>query len=303
MTNLYLSNTEEVDLDYVLAAEGDDENHQYIIPWLRETHLQALRNPDIAHLIVQDETKKVGYVILAGLLLANQSIEFRRLVITEKGRGYGKATVEIIKQLAFETYRTHRLWLDVKTQNYRAKAIYSLAGFKVEGKLRECLKSGDQYESLILMSMLHQEYEQRKFSQHSSTVMKMQVDALDHIALTVRNIRATVEFYSNVLGMEIVTFGNGRKALRFGQQKINLHEYGNEFEPKAQNSLPGSSDLCFITQQPLEEVISHLNQCGVAVLGKTVNRTGAIGRITSVYFRDPDLNLIEVSNYIDTYME
>lgn len=127
----------------------------------------------------------------------------------------------------------------------------------------------------------------------------MKVDALDHIVLTVKDISATVDFYSRILGMEVVTFGEGRKALRFGQQKINVHKHGNEFEPKAQNPLPGSADLCFITKQPLEEVMYHLNQCGVAVLAGPVNRTGAIGRITSVYFRDPDSNLIEVSNYLD----
>lgn len=126
----------------------------------------------------------------------------------------------------------------------------------------------------------------------------MKVDSLDHIVLTVKDINATVNFYTCVLGMEIVTFGEGRKALRFGKQKINLHEHGNEIEPKAQHPLPGSADLCFITKQPLEQVIFHLRQCGIAVLEGPVSRTGTICRIVSVYFRDPDLNLIEVSNYL-----
>lgn len=163
MVNARVRNTEELDLDYVLRAESNDENRQYIISWPHEKHLQAVRDPDITHLIVQNETN-VGYVILAGLLDANQSIELRRIVITEKGRGYGKATVEIIKKLAFETYHAHRLWLDVKTQNHRAQAIYSGAGFMTEGTLRECLKSGDRYESLVIMSMLQQEYEKSKFN-------------------------------------------------------------------------------------------------------------------------------------------
>jgi catechol 2,3-dioxygenase-like lactoylglutathione lyase family enzyme len=127
----------------------------------------------------------------------------------------------------------------------------------------------------------------------------MKVETIDHIVLTVRDINTTVDFYSRILGMEIITFGEGRKALHFGQQKINLHEYGKEFEPKAQNPVPGSADLCFISKQPLAEVIYHLNQCGVPVLGEPVNRTGAIGRIMSVYFRDPDSNLIEISNYLE----
>jgi RimJ/RimL family protein N-acetyltransferase len=123
MSNLRISNTEETDLNYVLEAESNNENRQYIIPWSRENHLQAINDPDVAHLIVQHEVK-VGYVILAGLLDSNQSIEFRRLVITEKGKGYGKSTVALIQKLAFETYHAHRLWLDVKVQNHRAQAIY-----------------------------------------------------------------------------------------------------------------------------------------------------------------------------------
>ena len=159
MSNLQLSNTEEVDLDYVLDAESDTENWQYIIPWSRQKHIQAMRDPDIAHLIVRNG-RKIGYVILAGLLDSNQSIEFRRIIITEKGKGYGKATVEMVKKLAFETYNTHRLWLDVKLQNNRAQAVYKAAGFVIEGILRECLKSESGYESLMIMSMLQQEYEQ-----------------------------------------------------------------------------------------------------------------------------------------------
>lgn len=127
----------------------------------------------------------------------------------------------------------------------------------------------------------------------------IQVDSLDHIVLTVRNIDATVEFYTQVLGMEVVTFGAGRRALRFGQQKINLHQQAQEFEPKAQHPQPGSADLCFITHQPLEQAIDHLSRCGVTLLEGPVERTGAIGRIRSIYFRDPDLNLIEVSNYLE----
>ncbi|MCU0536949.1 MAG: GNAT family N-acetyltransferase [Hydrococcus sp. Prado102] len=163
MFNLRISNTEEADIDYILEAESDNENSQYIIPWSREHHFQAMKNPDIAYLIIQDGMK-VGYAILAGLLEPNQSIEFRRIVITKEGKGYGKATVEIVKKLAFDTYLAHRLWLDVKIQNYRAQAIYSRAGFIVEGTLRECLKLGDKYESLIVMLMLQQEYKKSKFN-------------------------------------------------------------------------------------------------------------------------------------------
>jgi catechol 2,3-dioxygenase-like lactoylglutathione lyase family enzyme len=97
--------------------------------------------------------------------------------------------------------------------------------------------------------------------------------------------------------MEVVTFRAGRKALAFGSQKINLHEQGKEFEPKAGQPTPGSGDLCFITDIPLSEVIEHLNSLSVPILGGPVTRTGAVGPIQSVYFRDPDANLIEVSVY------
>ena len=127
----------------------------------------------------------------------------------------------------------------------------------------------------------------------------MKIDALDHLVLTVADIEATCRFYTSVLGMQVVTFGDGRKALAFGVQKINLHQQGREFEPKAQHPTPGSGDLCLITSVALSEVIAHLRACGVAILDGPVRRTGAAGVLLSVYFRDPDLNLIEVSNYLD----
>lgn len=125
----------------------------------------------------------------------------------------------------------------------------------------------------------------------------MRIERLDHMVLTVRDIAATCEFYARVLGMEVVTFGEGRRALAFGQQKFNLHEAGREFEPKADRPTPGSADLCLITQGPLDAVIAHLAACDVPILEGPVRRTGALGPIMSVYFRDPDANLIEVSNY------
>ena len=126
----------------------------------------------------------------------------------------------------------------------------------------------------------------------------MKIDILDHIVLTVNDVDTTAAFYSRVLGMEIITFGGGRKALSFGMQKINLHQYGSEFEPKAHQPTPGSADLCFITSIPLSAVMSHLASCKVAVIEGPVQRTGATGLIMSVYFRDPDMNLIEVSNRV-----
>jgi catechol 2,3-dioxygenase-like lactoylglutathione lyase family enzyme len=127
----------------------------------------------------------------------------------------------------------------------------------------------------------------------------MQVDRIDHLVLTVQNIEATCDFYVRVLGMQVVTFGNGRKALQFGQQKINLHEVGKEFEPKAMKPTPGSGDMCFITSVPLKEVIEHIRSQEIEIVEGPVRRTGAIGPIESVYVRDPDGNLVEVGNYIN----
>ena len=126
----------------------------------------------------------------------------------------------------------------------------------------------------------------------------MEIDSLDHLVLTVKNVEATASFYSRVLSMGIVTFGGGRKALSYGTQKINLHQLGAEFEPRAQYPTPGSADLCFITSVPLPEVVSHLAACKVNIVEGPVRRSGATGPILSVYFRDPDMNLIEVSNRV-----
>ena len=127
--------------------------------------------------------------------------------------------------------------------------------------------------------------------------MRLMIDRFDHIVLTVRNIEATCAFYCRVLGMQMVTFGGGRKALAFGANKINLHELGREFEPKAHRPAAGSADFCLIAQVPLEQVIEHLRSCEVPLVEGPVAKIGAIGPMLSVYFRDPDLNLVEVSSY------
>ncbi len=126
----------------------------------------------------------------------------------------------------------------------------------------------------------------------------LQVDSLDHLVLTVKDIAATVEFYTSIMGMEKVEFGDNRVALNFGQQKINLHKVGNEFKPKAHHACPGSADLCFIITTPVLAVIPELKAKGVQVIAGPVYRTGATGKIISAYFRDPDGNLLEVSNYV-----
>ena len=126
----------------------------------------------------------------------------------------------------------------------------------------------------------------------------MEITAIDHIVLTVTNIAETVKFYESVLGMEAELFGDGRTALKFGTQKINLHQYGQEFEPKAKHPLPGSEDLCFISETKIDIAMKHVISHDITILEGPVERTGATTKLVSFYFRDPDGNLIEVSNII-----
>ncbi len=125
----------------------------------------------------------------------------------------------------------------------------------------------------------------------------MKIDRIDHFVLTVRDIGATCDFYERALGMEREVFGEGRTALRFGRQKINLHPAGREYEPKAARPQAGGGDFCLVTRTPMEAVVAHLEDAGVEIELMPSPRTGATGPINSVYFRDPDGNLVEVSNY------
>ena len=123
------------------------------------------------------------------------------------------------------------------------------------------------------------------------------IDRLDHLVLTVADVESTVAFYTRVLGMKDVAFGAGRRALAFGAQKINLHPAGREIAPHARRPAAGSADFCLITRAPLADAMAHVRACGVAIEEGPVTRTGATGTITSFYLRDPDGNLVEVSNY------
>lgn len=130
----------------------------------------------------------------------------------------------------------------------------------------------------------------------------IRLERIDHIVFTVQSIEGTFAFYARVLGLNVQVYkygGSERKWLHFGEQKINLHQAGNEFEPKARCPAPGAIDICFITNTPIDEVIAHLEVCGIAIVDGPGLRNGAIGKMRSVYFRDPDENLIEVSNYAE----
>ena len=122
------------------------------------------------------------------------------------------------------------------------------------------------------------------------------IKRIDHIVLTVKDIKNTVAFYTGTLGMQAVQFGNNRIALKFGEQKINLHQAGKEFDPKASSPTPGSADLCLITGTDLKQAMEHIKNCDIEIIEGPVERTGATGKLRSFYIRDPDENLIEISN-------
>lgn len=151
--------TENTDLEFVINAENETENAQYIGNWSKEQHLDSLSNSDILHLIIEDSktNNSIGYIIMAGLQNPNHNIEFKRFVICEKGKGFGKETLRLIKECSFNELNGHRLWLDVRSKNKRAQNVYKSQGFKEEGVLRECILYQGKYESLIVMSIL--EYE------------------------------------------------------------------------------------------------------------------------------------------------
>ena len=123
------------------------------------------------------------------------------------------------------------------------------------------------------------------------------IDHIDHIVLTTRDKDACIRFYTEVLGMKLERFSGNRLAFHFGRQKINLHQWGREFEPRAHVAVPGSLDLCFIASTSLEEVVNRLKKAGIGILEGPVAKTGAMGPMRSVYVRDPDLNLVEISVY------
>ena len=151
------------DLDYVITVENDAQNLPFITPWERTQHEGAVRFPDFRHFIVEagPEYERTGFVILQGCRNPHKSVELKRLVLQTKGQGLGRACVRLLKQMAFRDLGAHRFWLDVKTLNTRAQVLYESEGFVVEGRLRESVRAGDGYDSLIVMSMLDREYQAR----------------------------------------------------------------------------------------------------------------------------------------------
>ena len=152
------------DLEYVITVENDPVNRPSITPWERTQHEAAVRFPDFRHFIVEagDALEPVGFVILVGCRSPHKSIELKRMVIQSKGQGLGRACLRLLKKIAFEDLGAHRFWLDVKTHNVRAKALYDKEGFVEEGRLRECVRTDGGYESLVVMSLLEGEYAERR---------------------------------------------------------------------------------------------------------------------------------------------
>jgi diamine N-acetyltransferase len=152
------------DLEFVLSLEQDPENLPYITPWERTQHEAAIRFPDFRHFIVEggEGLEAVGFVILIGCKSRHQSLELKRMVVRSKGQGFGRAAVRMVKKVAFDDLGAHRLWLDVKMKNTRAKALYDGEGFVQEGLLRESVRIEEGFESLYVMSMLAPEFLERR---------------------------------------------------------------------------------------------------------------------------------------------
>jgi diamine N-acetyltransferase len=151
----------EDDLDFVLAAEHGPDNSPFVTQWTRDQHANTLGSADVCLFVIETEIDQspIGYVIMAGLTDPNQSVELRRIVVTEKNKGYGQEALDLIKRLAFTERGAHRLWLDVKERNSRARHVYESHGFVVEGVLRQCVRTDAGFESMVLMSLLRREYE------------------------------------------------------------------------------------------------------------------------------------------------
>ena len=156
--------TMQSDLAFVLSLEQDPDNQPFITPWERTQHEAAIRFPDFRHFIVEagPGLEPAGFVILIGCRSRNQSLELKRMVVRSKGRGLGRATLRVVKKVAFDDLAAHRLWLEVKKRNARARALYDSEGFVVEGELREAVKLEGDFESLMVMSMLAREFAQRR---------------------------------------------------------------------------------------------------------------------------------------------
>lgn len=157
--DVFIRRTETEDLSYVLDTEQDPESRDFVFQWSREQHEEAIAGDDSLHLVIEDpEKRKIGYIILRGLLNPHHCVELFRINLSVRNQGYGKKVLKLVLDYLFNQLKAHRVWLDVREGNDRALHVYQSLGFRVEGTLRECIKNGDKYESLTLMGILRTEY-------------------------------------------------------------------------------------------------------------------------------------------------
>ncbi len=159
-TQITLNRASHSDIEFIVNAETSDDNAEFIGQWHADQHAANLKDANYIYLIISSvlHDTRLGYVILEGATDKNSSLNIKRIVVLQKGNGVGRATIKLIKKLAFDDLGIHRLWLDVKTFNHRAKHLYETEGFKIEGTLRDCIKRGEHYESLTVLSILKPEY-------------------------------------------------------------------------------------------------------------------------------------------------
>lgn len=158
MIEVEIHKTQESDIPNVLLMENDIENSQFIFPNSKEEHIDLLKDDNVEHLLLSENNITIGFVILAGLKDKSKNIELRRIVIKDKGKGFGRKVIRKLKQYSFEKLNCHRFWLDVLETNKRARHLYQSEGFKEEGKLRDCILIDSEYTSLVIMSILENEY-------------------------------------------------------------------------------------------------------------------------------------------------
>jgi|GEM_PF-87013 len=231
--------------------------------------------------IYADDTM-VGFLMYA-LDPDDRQYWVHRLMIDQRyqGRGYGRAALQQAIELIGALPDCNEIAISYEPENHVAEQLYLSLGFE---------KTGEIIEGEVVQRL--------RFNKAPQQPQPISIERIDHLVLTVQSITASCDFYTNILGMNMVRFGNNRTALVFGQQKFNLHEVGHEFEPKARQATPGAADLCLICSTPLDQAAAHLKQTGVAIIEGPVQRSGAHGLIESLYIRDPDGNLIELSRYL-----
>lgn len=277
----------------MVTADTEEVDVSSRVAWF-ESHTPG-RHPLMVHEIGGRVAAWVGYEAFYGRPAYDATAEISIYVAREhRGLGLGRALLREALDMA-PGLGIRKVVAFVFAHNEPSLRLFRSQGFRDWGLLPDVAEmDGREYGLSILGRRVGDGAALREGMKGAGTPM---VAAIDHLVFTVRDVEATCAFYARVLGMEVVEFGGGRKALRFGGQKINLHRLGAEFEPRAAAPAPGSQDICLLAVVPLAEVLRRLEACGVAVEEGPVRRTGAVGPIESVYFRDPDGNLVEVSTH------